>query len=105
MTTVVEYRNKNRMKVIYEKSPEFELEIMLRISNADKLICCFELEGEQKEINWATTILTLLSRLEKKGFIHSKKQGKVKCYTPVVNVDEYAARESKGILDRFLASL
>lgn len=34
-----------------KKSPEFELEIMLRIWNTDKPICCFELEGELKENN------------------------------------------------------
>lgn len=88
-----------------KKLPESELDIMLRIWNADKPICRFELEEELKDNNWApTTILTLLSRLETKGFIQSRKQGKVKYYTPVISVDEYVARESRGILERFFGN-
>lgn len=88
-----------------KKLPDSELEIMLKIWKANQPICRFELEEELKNSNWAaTTILTLLSRLETKGYIQSQKQGKVKYYTPLISEQEYATKESKGVLERFFGN-
>lgn len=88
-----------------KKLPEAELDIMLEVWKAKDPVCRFELEESLKENQWAsTTILTMLSRLEKKGFLKSTKQGKVKYYEPLVSEEEYAASESKGVLERFFGN-
>lgn len=84
------------------KLPESELEIMIEIWKSDEAVCRFDLEGRLKSRKWApTTILTMLSRLEAKGFIVSEKRGKVKYYTPLIDEERYAAEESKSVLSRF----
>lgn len=88
-----------------KKLPESELDVMIKIWNSKEPICRFELEELLKEKQWAsTTLLTLLSRLEKKGFIKPEKRGKVKYYTPLVNEEEYAATESSSILEKFFGN-
>jgi len=88
-----------------KKLPEAELEVMMEIWKAKKPVCRFDLEESLKENNWAaTTILTLLSRLEGKGFVKSTKQGKVKYYEPLVDENDYAATETKGVLERFFGN-
>ena len=88
-----------------KKLPEAELEVMMQIWKAKEPVCRFDLEEVLAENGWApTTILTLLSRLESKGFIRSEKQGKVKYYVPLVSESEYASKESRGVLERFFGN-
>ena len=47
-----------------------------------------------------TTILSLLTRLEKKGFVSSKKEGKMNLYTPLVTQEEYQQQESRSVLEK-----
>lgn len=47
-----------------------------------------------------TTILTLLSRLEKKQFVSVTKEGKVNYYTPLISREEYQQNESKNVLEK-----
>ena len=46
-----------------------------------------------------TTILTLLTRLEKKGFLRIEKQGRGSVYTPLISEEEYCAAQSRSFLD------
>lgn len=46
------------------------------------------------------TIKTLLSRLLKKGAISAQRDGRRYLYSPVLQRDQWLARESKGLLDR-----
>ena len=48
-----------------------------------------------------STINTLLKRLENKGFIKSKKEGKEREYYPVVKGDEYISFETKRFLKQY----
>ncbi len=58
-------------------------------------------------------ILTLLKRLEAKGFVKSRKEGKMNTYTPLVAEKDYLEFEGKNFLKnlygnsvkRFVASL
>ena len=36
-----------------------------------------------------TTVLTLITRLQLKGFISAEKQGRANCYTPLIDETEY----------------
>ena len=47
----------------------------------------------------ATTLLTLLSRLEGKGFLRREKQGRGNRYTPLVGQEEYLAAQSRRFVD------
>ena len=47
-----------------------------------------------------TTILSLLSRLEKKQFVSVTKEGKTNYYTPLISHEEYQNCESKNVLER-----
>jgi predicted transcriptional regulator len=44
------------------------------------------------------TVFTLLSRLVKKGFLSSEKQGKERYYQPLVNRDEYLTQETERFI-------
>ena len=47
------------------------------------------------------TVLTLLTRLVARGFLHSEKQGKERYYTPLVTREEYLNRETGMFVKRF----
>ena len=47
------------------------------------------------------TIQTMLIRLEKKGAITHEKNGRLYIYTPLVDREEYIARQSDAFLDKF----
>lgn len=47
-----------------------------------------------------TTILSLLTRLEKKNFVKVTKQGKMNLYTPLISQEEYQQSESKSVLEK-----
>ena len=47
-----------------------------------------------------TTLLTLLSRLEQKGFIRIEKQGRASVYTPMVAREEYNRGQSRSFVDK-----
>ncbi|MGN1317831.1 MAG: BlaI/MecI/CopY family transcriptional regulator [Lachnospirales bacterium] len=52
--------------------------------------------------NWnVRTVHTLISRLEKKGAITHKKEGKIYVYTAKINKEEYIKNESKTFLGKF----
>lgn len=85
-----------------KKIPDSELEIMLAIWDLDKKVTRFEIEDALKDgEKWRpTTILSLLSRLEQKGFVSVEKVGKQNIYEALVGRDEYLQFESKTILDK-----
>ncbi len=93
------------------KLPESELDIMLCLWNADASV---QRNYFNKHFNWAdSTILTLLSRLQDKGFISCEKSGNKNIYTAVITRDEYMKMENnnflsklhKGSVKHFVASL
>ena len=51
----------------------------------------------------ATTVLTLLQRLEAKGFVQRQKQGRGYQYSAAVTPPEYLPQESRTILVRLFA--
>ncbi len=85
-----------------KRLPDSELEIMMIIWSLGKQVTRTDIEENlKKEKEWSpTTILSLLSRLEKKGFVKVKKEGKSNVYNPLISEDEYMNAESKMLLER-----
>jgi predicted transcriptional regulator len=47
-----------------------------------------------------TTVLTLITRLQMKGFITSEKQGRSNCYTPLIEENEYKRFAAEDFLEK-----
>lgn len=90
------------MKKKHQRLPDSELDIMLVLWNNDPPMTRLEIEEiiNEKRTLSPTTILTLLSRLEKKEFVAVERQGKTNWYTPLVKQEEYQQEESQSILEK-----
>ena len=85
-----------------KKLPEAELELMMIIWEAKEPISRMEIEEKldgAKEVV-ASTLLTLLSRLEKRGFVGREKRGKVNYYTALVPQEQYLKVEGQNMLQK-----
>jgi BlaI family penicillinase repressor len=55
----------------------------------------------EREKPWSASALqTLLNRLIARGFLDSGKEGKNRCYTPLIGEKEYLADENRSILEK-----
>ncbi|WP_373218581.1 BlaI/MecI/CopY family transcriptional regulator [Ruminococcus sp. 5_1_39BFAA] len=103
------------MKKTISRLPDSELDIMLVLWKYEPPMSRSEIERvvNEKKALAPTTILSLLTRLEKKNFVSVTKQGKMNLYTPLISQEEYQQNESKSVLEklygnslkRFVASL
>ncbi len=86
-----------------KKLPDSEFEIMKVVwSNEPPIFTGTVMEQLGKEKEWkAQTIITLLTRLEKRGFIRKEKNGKELTYFPLVQKEDYLKFESNDFLKRF----
>lgn len=83
------------------KIPEAELEVMMIIWDAEKSVTS-DFIMERIEKDWTkTTLLNLLSRLEKRGAVKVIKEGRHNIYSPLIKKEDYIAKESKSFLKRF----
>ena len=90
------------MKKTISRLPDSELDIMLVLWNHEPPMSRLEIErvvNEKKDLA-PTTILSLLTRLEKKNFVKVTKQGKMNLYTPLISQEEYQQSESKSVLEK-----
>ena len=96
------------------KLPETELELMLRLWDAGESVQRSYFNLKLRDKKWSdSTILTLLARLQEKGFITSEKSGNKNIYTAVISKDDYMQVENnsflsrlhKGSIKHFVASL
>lgn len=89
-----------------KKLPDAELELMMIIWNAEGPISRLEIEEQMTSGKKVvpSTILSLLSRLEERGFVAQKKRGKMNYYTPLVEKDPYLKETAKSFLDRMYES-
>lgn len=86
----------------YQRLPDSELDIMLALWSGHLEMSRLEIENvvNEKKNLAPTTILSLLSRLEKKKFVSVKKQGKMNLYSPLISREEYQRNESKSVLEK-----
>ena len=90
------------MKKTISRLPDLELDIMLVLWHHTPPMSRLEIETviNEKKALAPTTILSLLSRLEKKQFVSVTKEGKTNYYTPLISQEEYQNCESKNVLER-----
>ena len=85
-----------------KKLPDAELELMMIIWDAEKPVTRVEIEEKLSEDRdmLPNTILTLLTRLEKRGFLKKVRDGKINYYSALVDKEPYLKEASQGILNR-----
>ena len=90
------------MKRTIQKLPESELDLMIVLWKQKNDMSRSEIEKivNQKKTLAPTTILTLLSRLEKKGFVSVNRDGNLNKYRWLVSQTEYQQKEGKGMLKK-----
>ena len=89
-----------------KKLPDAELELMLIIWEAGKPVTRVEIEekmDEDREV-LPNTVLALLTRLEKRGFVKKERDGKTNLYSALIEKEPYLKEMSKGILDKMFHS-
>lgn len=81
---------------------EAEYEVMKVIWNNYPISTNEIVEEITKSKEWnVRTVHTLIARLDKKGAISHKKDGRIYIYSPVVNKKDYLKYESKSFLNKF----
>lgn len=89
-----------------KKLPDGEFEIMKSIWQSEEPITSAALTEKLKvvlpERDWKQqTVMTMLVRLEKKGFLRSEKTGKERLYYSCLSEEEYLKVEAESFRDRF----
>lgn len=92
-----------------KKLPDAEFEIMKAIWHSEEPITSSVLTEQLRLLlplkDWKPqTVLTMLVRLEKKGFLRSEKLGKERQYFTVVLEQEYLKIEQENFKNRFSGS-
>ena len=90
------------MKRTIQKLPESELDLMIVLWKQKNDMSRSEIEKivNQKKTLAPTTILTLLSTLEKTGFVSVNRDGNLNKYRWLVSQEEYQQKEGKGMLEK-----
>lgn len=85
-----------------KRLPDAELEVMQAVWSCESPVQRKEIEEilDEQHPMALTTLLTLLARLEKKGFLTARKNGRRSEYIPLISRREYQAQESRSFLDR-----
>ena len=94
--------NMNGEDFLMKKLPDAELELMMIIWESEKPVTRVEIEeklSEDRDV-LPNTILTLLTRLEKRGFLKKVRDGKINYYSALVDKEPYLKEASQGILNR-----
>ena len=86
-----------------QRLPDAEFELMRIMWHTTCPVTSTILAGLLPEgIDWkAQTILTLLKRMEKRGFVSSHKEGKERLYIPLVTEMEYMEFEARMLSRRY----
>lgn len=91
------------MATTSKRLSDAELEIMLVVWHSDEqpISASYILEQLQGKRDWALpTLMTVLTRLIKKGYLLKEKQGRNNLYSSVVDEKEYKESEGKSILEK-----
>lgn len=88
------------------KLPESELEVMQAIwalnEEGEKFVSAGLIMKRFPALNRLklTTVLTLITRLQTKGFITTEKLGRANCYTPIIGSDDYRKFASGDFVEK-----
>mgnify|MGYP001046479474 CR=1 FL=1 len=89
-----------------KKIPDAELELMMVIWDSEQPVSRMEIEmklGNGRDVV-PSTLLSLLSRLEKRGFVRKEKQGNINYYNALVEKSAYLQEEGQRVLDKMFDS-
>lgn len=89
----------------FERLPDAEYDVMQIIWQSDHplktSLILSRLHDEQgKEWN-VSTLQSLLTRLQNRGYIDFKNEGRLKLYFPVISQQSYTQRETESFFSRF----
>lgn len=82
-----------------KRLPDSELEIMQALWAAGDGSSRTGIEEHLTRSIAPTTVLTLLSRLDEKGFVRTEKSGRNSIYTALVSREEYLSSRGKSLVD------
>ena len=90
------------MKETIRRLPDAELEVMQAIWACTAPVARADIEEILFKTHpmAMTTLLTLLTRLNEKGFITIEKNGRRSYYTPCVSQEDYLASQSKSFVEK-----
>lgn len=86
------------------KLPEAEYDVMVALwnSNVSPVNTAYLMENVGKGKGWkAPTLISFLTRLEERGFIHSEKKGKERYYYTDAVRDDYIRFVTKDFLTKY----
>ena len=85
-----------------KKIPDAEMELMMIIWDAGKPVTRVEIEENLSDDRGVlpNTILSLLTRLEKRGFVKKERDGKLNYYSALVEKEPYLKEAGQGFLNR-----
>ena len=89
-----------------KKIPDAELELMMVIWDSEQPVSRMEIEmklGNGRDVV-PSTLLSLLSRPEKRGFVRKEKQGNINYYNALVEKSAYLQEEGQRVLDKMFGS-
>lgn len=92
--------------MLVKKLPDGEFEIMKAVWQSEEPITSTFLTEKLKVIlpekDWKQqTVMTMLVRLQQKGFLRSEKTGKERLYYSCISEEEYLKVEAESFRDRF----
>ena len=86
------------------KLPDAEFDVMVALwdCKVSPVNTAYLMENVGKHKGWkAPTLISFLSRLEEKGFIHSEKRGKERQYYADASKDEYIKNVTIDFIERY----
>jgi predicted transcriptional regulator len=83
--------------------PESELEIMLAVWNGEGEVSAPQIMEAMERPLTASALHSYLKRLEEKGFLSCRKEGRTNWYAPLVSRVSYQEQEGKNVLDKLYA--
>ena len=93
------------MELPEKKLSDAELDVMLAVWQNRPPVLRSDLEEQLKSHNWADpTVLTLLSKLEEKGYLSLERQGRRNLYTPLVSERDYRRWANRSFLGKMYQS-
>lgn len=86
-----------------KKLPEAEFDIMKVVwANEPPMTTAIIMEKLGEEKGWKIqTVVSLMLRLVKRGFLHSEKHGKERTYFPLVSKEEYLKFETGNFMKQY----
>lgn len=88
-----------------KRLPDSELEVMKALWASGPDTSRAQLEEALAPLGLASnTVNTYLTRLQEKGFVTARRDGKLNRYTPLVSQEDYRAFDSRSILTKLYDS-